>query len=271
MMVGLFYVVVFCALSISQIQSYEILVIFPTTAQSHYRVIRPLIHGLLDRGHRVMSITNFPDVDARANLSHINIKGLKSHSKFNTNKNSIMKSVSHIVGNVNVYANILDYPPVVNLLKSSQRFDLVITEFFTTTAMFAPIATVFDAPIIGVCPMITFPWLNDVMGIETKTSYMPNILNHFTDQMSFFQRFVNFLTLMFFNLLLNWEFTGKIQEVNKHYYSIQTESFIESMANISLVMTNNYHSMLMSMPKVPGIIEVGGIHVEDEKPLSKVI
>lgn len=270
-MICLPYAAVFCVLSISQIQSYEILVIFPTTAQSHYRVIRPLIRGLLDRGHKVMSITNFPDINVRANLSHINISGLKSHSKFKTNENNIKKSLSRVVGNVNTYANILNYPPVVNLLKSGKKFDLVITEFFTTTPIFAPIATVVDAPIIGVCPMITFPWLNDIMGIETKPSYMPNIFNNFTDHMSFFQRFINFLFSLFFNFIFNWIYTDKIQKINKHNYNIPTESLLESMANISIIMTNNYHGTFMSLPKVPGIIEIGGIHVEEEKPLSKVI
>ncbi|VVC32754.1 Hypothetical protein CINCED_3A004990 [Cinara cedri] len=269
-MIGLsYYAGVFCVLSILQTHSYEILVIFPTTAQSHYRVIQPLIHGLLDRGHKVTSITNFPDVNARANLSYINITGLKPHSKFSTNENGLMKSISRVIHNVNTYANVLNYPPVANLLKYGKKFDLVITEFFTTTPMFAPIATVVEAPIIGVCPMITFPWLNDVMGIETKMSYMPNIFNKFTDCMSFHQRLINFFTLLFQNSILNWFYTSKINEVNKHYFGIQTESLIESMANISMIMTNNYPSMFMSLPKVPGIIEVGGIHVEAEKPLSK--
>lgn len=269
-MIGLSYAIVFGVLSISQIKSYEILVIFPTTAQSHYRVISPLIHGLLDRGHNVLSITNFPDVNARANLSHINIKELKSHSKIEGNGTSIMKFISRAVGNVNIYSKILDFQPVVNLIKSRKKFDLIISEFFLTTPMFAPIATIFDAPIIGVCPMIMFPWLNDVMGVETKTSYMPNVFNHFTDHMSFFQRLNYFLTSLFVSSFMNWLYIGKIQKVNKHYYGIQTESLIESMANISMIMTNNYHSMLLNLPKVPGIVEIGGIHIEKEKPLSKV-
>ncbi|CAI6362864.1 unnamed protein product [Macrosiphum euphorbiae] len=244
-----FATVVFCALTIAQTRSSEILVIFPTTAQSHYRVVRPLIHSLLDRGHKILAITNFPDAAERANLSHIDISGLKPHSKFKTNNNGIINTMKRVITNFNTYATILNHPTVAKLLESRQKFDLVIAEFFTSTPIFAPIATVVDAPIVGFCPMITFPWINEVMGMETTMSYMPSLLSNSTDSMPFFQRIV--------------------RQINKNHYGIQTESVIKTMANLSMIMTNNYHSMFLPFPKLPGIIEVGGIHVVDPKPVPQ--
>lgn len=266
-----FATVVFCALTIAQTRSSEILVIFPTTAQSHYRVVRPLIHSLLDRGHKILAITNFPDAAERANLSHIDISGLKPHSKFKTHNNGIINTMKRVITNFNTYATILNHPTVAKLLESRQKFDLVIAEFFTSTPIFAPIATVVDAPIVGFCPMITFPWINEVMGMETTMSYMPSLLSNSTDSMPFFQRIGNTVKWLFIEILFNWMNTPIVRQINKNHYGIQTESVIKTMANLSMIMTNNYHSMFLPFPKLPGIIEVGGIHVVDQKPVPQVI
>lgn len=264
-------VVLVYLLTMPQVRSSEILVVFPTTAQSHYRVVRPLIHGLLDRGHRLLVITNFPDAEGRANLSHINIAGFKPHSKLATNENSIAKALSRFVGNVDTYATILGHPSVVDVLRSGRKFDLVIAEYFTTTPIFAPIATAVDAPIVGLCPMITFPWLHDVMGVETRLSYMPNIYDDSTDRMTFVQQIRNIVYWTFFEQITHWVYTPKVRKINQNYHGIRTDTLMEAMANISMVFTNSHHSMFMSLPKVPGIVEVGGIHVENEKPLPQVI
>lgn len=268
--VMIFYVLTIIIIT-PRVRSSEILVIFPTTAQSHYRVVRPLIHGLLDRGHKIWTITNYPDVNERANLTQIDISGLKPHSKFGTTGNDMVKMLSRVIGNANTYATILDYPPVVNLLRSGRKFDLVIVEFFTSTPIFAPIATVVDAPIIGFCPMILFPWTHELMGMEMTTSYIPMFLGNSTDHMSFVQRFSNFLYSTTFMHIFKWMYTPEIQGINQRHYGIQTGSLIESMANISMIFTNNHHSMFMALPNVPGIVNVGGIHVVDKKPLSQVI
>lgn len=264
------YTVVFCVLTITNIWSSEILVIFPTTAQSHYRVVRPLIHGLLDRGHKILAITNFPDENERANLSHINISGLKPHSKFTTGEHGLQKIASRLLTNVNTYATILDHPPVLNLLKSGRKFDLVIAEFFTSTPMFAPIATAVDAPIIGFCPMLTFPWVHEVMGVDEIISYFPNVFDNFAGNRSFFKRLISLIKWGLLNFVFNWIYMPKVQDVIKHHHGIQIKSLVESMTNISLIFTNNYHSMFIPLPTVPGIVEVGGIHVVNEKPLSQV-
>jgi len=147
----------------------------------------------------------------------------------------------------------------------------VIAEFFTTTPIFAPIATVVDAPIVGFCPMITFPWINEVMGMETTTSYMPSIVSNSTDRMSFFQRVCNTVRSVIIEIAFNWMNTPIVRQINKNHYGIQTESVIKTMANLSMIMTNNYHSIFLPFPKLPGIVEVGGIHVVDEKPVPQVI
>lgn len=273
-----FYVVwiaVLLQLLQKEVRSAEVLVIFPTTAPSHYRVVRPLIHGLLDRGHRVLAITNFPDEGHRPNLSHINIAGLKPHSKIDLveggETKTLWKSASRWISNVDLYAAILEHPPVDSLVRSGRTFDVVIAEYFTTTSMFAPIAAAVDAPIVGFCPMIAFPTVHELMGVPTTASYMPSVLSGFSDRMpSFVQRLGNSVITASIDVLFRWAFASRIREVNRLHYGLQTDSLMKSLANVSMVFVNNYHSAFMALPTVPGIVGVGGIHVEVEKPLSQV-
>ncbi|XP_025199769.1 UDP-glucuronosyltransferase 2B18-like [Melanaphis sacchari] len=265
-----FVVVVFCALVIAQqTWSSEILVISPTTAQSHYRVVQPLIYSLLDRGHKILAITNFPDTVERTNLSHIDISGLKPHSKLKTTNFGPINFMLRVIKNADIYASIINHPPVVKLLQSGRKFDLVIVEFFTSTPTFAPIAAVVDAPIIGYCPMITFPWIHDLMGMETTMSYMPSYASSSGDHMSFFQRIRNTINWVYIDIMFQLIYNFKIKDIIKHHYDIQMESVIKSLANLSMIMTNNYHSVFLPSPALPGIVEVGGIHVVDEKPVPQ--
>jgi len=179
--------------------------------------------------------------------------------------------MKRVITSPNTYATILNHPTVAKLLQSRQKFDLVIAEFFTSTPIFAPIATVVDAPIVGFCPMITFPWINEVMGMETTMSYMPSLLSNSADRMSFFQRIGNAVKWLIIEIMFNWMNTPIVRQINKNHYGIQTESVIKTMANLSMIMTNNYHSMFLPFPKLPGIVEVGGIHVVDQKPVPQVI
>lgn len=268
----LFYAFVISVVTISRIQSSEILVVFPTTAQSHYRVVRPLIHGLLDRGHKILAITNFPD-DERANLSHINISGFKSHSKFNTDDNNMIHMTTRLIGNAYRYAAIFDLPQVASFLQSGRKFDLVIVEYFTTTALFTPIADVVNAPIIGICPMIALPWMDEIMGqAPTVIEYVPNVLKNSTGFVkSFVNRLTNFVLWTVLNYPISWVLNSNVQEMNELHYGIRKKSIVESMANLSMIFTNNYPSVFISMPRVPGIVDVAGIHVVNEKPLSQVI
>lgn len=254
----------------------DILVIFPTTAQSHYRVVRPLIHGLLDRGHRVLAITNFPDAQPRANLSHIDIAGLKSHSAFGVNRTGVFHMVSHVSGIAASYEPVLGHPPVADLLRSGRAFDLVIAEYFTTTPMFAPIAAALNAPIVGFCPMMTFPSVHRLTGVPTVPSYMPDVFNGYPGHLSSssVRRFVNAAITVAVDVLQKWVYACQIRPINRRHYGSRTAAdplwVAESLANVSVVLTNNYRGTFMNLPQVPGIVEVGGIHVRDAKLLPQV-
>lgn len=261
---------------ITFLNSADILVIFPTTAQSHYRIMRPLIHSLLDRGHSVLSITNFPDLESRANLSHINISGLKPHTKLKAGSSTLSVSnpsnaFSRVINNLDNYGRILKYKPVVELLKSNRKFDLVIVEIMTSTPIFTPIARLVDAPIIGVCPMFLFPWIKKIIGEPEVISYMPNFLpmSNYSTETTVIQRASNTLFHLFYMGLLDWLFSTKVPAKVESHYGIRL-SPLESMSNISLILLNSHFSIFPAVPHAPGIVEIGGIHIVDAKPIPKV-
>jgi hypothetical protein len=66
----------------------------------------------------------------------------------------------------------LSFHKVQELLKSEEKFDLVITETFLTDC-FLPFVHKFIAPNIVVTFCVMFPWSNDHMGNPDNPSYIP--------------------------------------------------------------------------------------------------
>ncbi len=81
-------------------------------------------------------------------------------------------------------------PEIQRLIKSSVKFDLVITEFFYVDVFFA-FGYKFDAPIIALSPQDLLPYYSWISGNPFPSSYVPSIFLPFTEKMSFIERLAN--------------------------------------------------------------------------------
>ncbi|XP_050425150.1 UDP-glucosyltransferase 2-like isoform X2 [Adelges cooleyi] len=177
--------------------------------------------------------------------------------------------VNRVVVNSDLYMNILSHPPIVDLLLSKRKFDLVITEMLTTTSLFAPIATILNAPIIAVCPMFSFPWIHQIIGEPPNWSYMSNILMPISENAPLVQRTGSIVKNLIFYGIFNWLFNPKVQFSAEKHYGLKVSSLMDAMNNISLVLVNSHHSIHKALPLAPGMVEIGGIHVLDAKSLPE--
>lgn len=78
------------------------------------------------------------------------------------------------------------------IYEKESTFDLIICEVFGTEA-YLGFAQHYDAPVIVVSTTGSNIWTNDLVGTPEPTSYVPNLLLTFTDDMTFMQRLGNFL------------------------------------------------------------------------------
>lgn len=63
-------------LNVSHSSAYRILGLFPHPAISHYRVFKPILHGLAKAGHNVTVFSHFPSKNIQPNFTNILMPGV---------------------------------------------------------------------------------------------------------------------------------------------------------------------------------------------------
>ena len=113
-------------------------------------------------------------------------------------------------------------------------------------------------------------WSAERIGSNDNPAYVPVITSPFQTKMSFFDRVEN---TIFHTLMKQWYYyDSQLKEkslIEKKYGKIP--DLREIAKNTSLMLTNSYHTLTGAKPLVPGLIEIGGIHLNNErKPLPQV-
>lgn len=90
----------------------------------------------------------------------------------------------------------LDNVQVGQLINSTQKFDLVITEIFNSDCALG-FAYRFQAPFISLSSHELLPWAHERTGNLDNPSFIPNLYNGFSPVMSLCQRLINFWNVIF--------------------------------------------------------------------------
>lgn len=94
----------------------------------------------------------------------------------------------------------LNSTAIKKVLKSKQRYDIIIMEQFNTDCMTA-LAYKLQVPFIGLSSCALMPWHYDRMGTPHIPSYISALFMGGTDQMDFGHRTANWLTVHAMNWL----------------------------------------------------------------------
>lgn len=282
----LYYLLQF--LFIYNVNTANILGLFPHTGKSHHMVFEPLLRRFAERGHNVTVASFFPMENPPENYDQISFLGLaelrlESLDLEIFERTNLLNKIP-IIGNVakalsaipslaksalDVCERVVKHQELSQALKN--KYDAVITENFNSDCMLGLLyAYEVDAPVISILSGTPMPWTAQRIGADDNPAHVPVILSKFTSRMSFTERLENALI----NLLSKYLF----------YHEIQTKerAFIEKRLgkiphphdlskNMSLILLNSFHPLNGVKPSVPGMIEVGGIHLAAErKPLPTV-
>lgn len=268
--------VVITSCCVSLISSSKILALFPYIGKSHFDVFEPFVKELAARGHQVVVLSHFPQKYPVANYTDISLVGsITMDSKERVDLESISgiavfkTTVKELTEFWETCDKMLSFHKVQELLKSEENFDLVITETFVTDC-FLPFVHKFNAPHVAISSCVMFPWSNDRMGNPDNPSYIPTGGTSFSDQMSFSERLINVVA----NVALKIMFTvaeGIVTEGYVHKHIGKDVPPLSDIArNTSLLLVNTHFSLNRPRPLVPGIVEVGGLHLKLPKKLPKV-
>lgn len=258
------------------VSSSRILAIFPYNGKSHFDVFEPFVKELAARGHQVVVVSHFPQKQPVTNYTDISLVGSITIDATDRVDLANMSGIAMLKTAVKEFSGIwescdkmLSFHKVQELLKSEEKFDLVVTETFVTDC-FLPLVHKFKAPHVAISSCIMFPWSNDRMGNPDNPSYIPTHATWFSDKMSFSERLINVIA----NIAMKITFSvveGVVTERLVHRHIGNDVPALSDIArNTSLLLLNTHFSLNRPRPLVPGIVEVGGLHLKPSKKLPKV-
>lgn len=131
---------------------------------------------------------------------------------------------------------------------------------------FLPIADQLHVPVIGTISTRSWRYTEWIMGNPYNPAVIPFELSYNPVKMTFFQRMNNLWDCFVDHLYVNYVIYPKVEEFYRQWFP---ETPVSGRKKPSLLFVNG-QTVLNSRPLLPTVINVGGIHVKQEKPLPKV-
>lgn len=230
--------------------------------------------ALAKRGHRVDVVTVFPQKKPYPNYMDIVIPpplpkmvNNMTYDYFtNIPRNEEVQFFAEKGGN-NVCEKGLAHPNIQKLIKNPPTdppYDVVITELFTAHCFFI-FGYHLNVPVVAMSSAMLYPWGNDLIGNPENLAFVPNNLVDFVEHMNFWKRLSNVV----YNTYVKWNFnrfTLPQDEILKKHFGSNAPGIRELERNLSLVLTNSHIVLNGAKPTTPALVEVGGLHVQDEGP-----
>eukprot|EP00099_Drosophila_melanogaster_P005248 NP_001246079.1 uncharacterized protein Dmel_CG10178, isoform B [Drosophila melanogaster] len=257
----------------------RILFMGPFPAPSHWLWLEHFQNDLLRQGHHVTSVNNHPTKHPHENLTEIIISPSFDIPKHFPKENIFSMQFVSDFNNLELWWTIglmttehaFKDPKVKKLIESKDdHYDLVIIEQFFHEA-FLMFGKRFNCPVVTIGTMGYADNIDHAMGILTPWSLIPHLLLSHTDRMTFGQRAYNAYLSLYDAVMRRWVYLPKMQKLAEKYFQGSIEgplpNVLDLERNISLVLINAHRSIDLPRPSMPGLIDVGGAHIQKPKQL----
>lgn len=262
------------------VESYNILVVLPLPVRSITVTFKSLFKSLATRGHNLTVISHFMEKDVMQNLSVIPLDDYHMFGDIKTTSDDSFPRINRLKRQYEspktynyfsyrvcelVFAN----EDVQKLYNSDSSFHLVILNVYHTECYYQ-FAKRFKSPVIGIHATIMMPWSPQRFGLPENPAVVPNGLFAFEKYMNFLERvansFVTWSHLLYYNLFM----ITNDKKVMEQYFGPDYNSLEDLIRSTSLYLLHTHFTVNFPRVLLPNIIEVGGIHIGESKPLSKV-
>ncbi|XP_030239676.1 UDP-glucuronosyltransferase 2B13 isoform X2 [Drosophila navojoa] len=263
--------------------AYRILFMGPFPAPSHWMWLEHFQRDLLKRGHHVTSLNNHPTKTPHENLTEIILNPIFDIPKHFPKENLFTMRYASDFQNLQMYWKIgqlttehaLQDPQVKRLIESQdEHYDLVILEQYFHEA-FLMFGHKFKCPVVTIGTMGYADNMDHAMGILTPWSFIPHLLLSHTDKMSFSQRAYNSYLSLYDVVVRRWYYMPRMQRIAEKYFGSVTKgdfpNVLDLERNISLMLINSHRSVDLPRPSMPGLINVGGAHIQPVQKLPEDI
>ncbi len=252
----------------------EILGIFPMPVNSHLIVFDTLMMELARRGHSVTIYRPFPKNRSIPGYWEVDLTNCFS-ADVSPFLNETIEYVSPVASMKMImklnpsYQQIQNCRPIVNLLNSSHKYDLLITESFNND-FYLFFGHKLKIPVIAFRANIPQPWMMEWTGLPLNPSYIPFLMASYHPKMKFVERLMN--SLLYLYSILEYKFSS-----DNVYDGMASKFFGPSIPSLSEIRKNTsmlflYANMIVNfpIPSVPNVLQVGGLHIKKADSLPEV-
>ncbi|XP_052894477.1 UDP-glycosyltransferase UGT5-like [Anopheles moucheti] len=252
--------------------------VFP--GRSHWMMISSILEQLLDRGHEVTVITNYPRKKPHANLTEIVIdpiydfwgKSVKVDSLYELTDISIHQMLMDFLYPLGLQTAEYAYTRenVMDFLRNDQtQFDLLLAEQFYQES-YLMLAHKYKVPIVSIGTFGFAQYMGPMLGLMNAWSHVPHEFLPFTDHMSLYQRAYNSFVSSYELLLRSWYYLPEQQAMADKHFSFlpgPLPRLSDLERQVSVILLNSYPPLTSTRAKVPGLVQVGGLHIKEPNRL----
>ncbi|KAF7987446.1 hypothetical protein HCN44_003208 [Aphidius gifuensis] len=270
----LFAITIILIISIDNCVGYRILALFPLNVKSHFKMYERLMKGLVERGHQVDVISCYPLDTPMKNYTDIVLDLIASEDVDEFTYDllpiytglSLYNMLATSVGN-DLCKGLLENSKIKNIINNPPTdppYDLIIMELFAANCFMA-LGHKLSIPVIATSTSF-WPWTSAMLGNPENLAVTPNILIYNFDRMNFFDRMYNVIFTFYTNYIFNKIRTPQDQMI-KETFGPNTPSLMELEKTFDLFLVNTHPSLNDPIPRIPALIEVGGLHaLDDDSP-----
>nr|QIK00373.1 UDP-glycosyltransferase [Xylotrechus quadripes] len=277
----LIWILVSSCTAVRNVLGANILIAYDLPSPSHQVWNYAFAEGLMKKGHNVTMFGPFPDRAKSSELYHpLTIKGLyeeihnREEFSFEAGEWSDSTFLSTFVltqynwvacnhsYHSEAFRTLMNYP-------KDYKFDLLILDVATSSCFYPFIQRFNYPPTMAITAFLLRADLSEYFGNVFQPSYVPLLFSNYTEDMSFSQRVVNFLSFQWIILLRRVYEMRNINSLARKAFGEDTAPVESLEKHISLLLCGLDPVLTPPQPLPPNIVAVGGLNARDAAPLPK--
>lgn len=249
-------------------------------SKSHNTLVEKLVAELLVHRHEVIGVSYFPPKSSVKNYTHISTFGKVNSMIDNLTINSTLEnSVWHYFNVLYRFESdncrsILSIPEMRKFSNAKTKpFDLLIVETYHVQCYF-PLATKVNVPIIWLLSTSKMFHADLAAGSVNNPAFVPSLTRKFMFAVSakptFVSRLLNFCEyVLYYSYHLMW-YKPVTEDLCREFFTGVNCDLHHLYKSVSLVLTHG-HLIFNSKPRMPNVVDIGGIHLQKVGQLSQVL
>ncbi|CAG5011998.1 unnamed protein product [Parnassius apollo] len=230
-------------------------------------------------------MNNFPELEPVPNLKFIDLEAQKWYKHVFSPLSFYEIMDSRYLHLTNLHGEVYILPDIAksdceNLFKNENakanlekgnKYDVIFVEQFSSDCGLAYAAVLYDAPIIGITSHVLLPWAYPRLGLPFDFSSDAYYFSKSGPNPGLYHKVEAVLMDLYFTYG-KWLIHRNIYNVFERYLPSVTFD-IEKVAREKMKMVFSYQhlSVTGARPSAPPLLEIGGIHIGEPKPVPKDI